>query len=74
MINCFLSLSPYLTVNTVYLNLTRELRHARRNNEVRFHFGIFTYPFVRVVLILDCILRAKIFYYFPYSASLGNQT
>jgi hypothetical protein len=65
MINCFLSLSPYLTVNTVYLDLTGELMHARRDNEVRLNFGIFISPFVRTVLILDCVLRVKVFYYLP---------
>jgi len=70
MINRFLSLSPYLTVNTVYLNVTGELMHARRDNEVRFNFGIFISPFVCIVLILDCVLRVKIFYYLP---ALSNQ-
>jgi hypothetical protein len=70
MINCFLSLSPYLTVNTVYLNVTGELMHARRDNEMRFNFGIFISPFVRIVLILDCVLRVKMFYYLP---ALSNQ-
>jgi hypothetical protein len=71
--NRFLSLSPYLTVKAVYQNLTRELMHARRNNKVRFNFGIFISPFVRIVLILDWVLRVKIFYYSPYGAALNNQ-
>jgi len=42
--------------------------HARRNNDVRFHFDIFVSPFVRIILILVCVLRVKIFYYFPSNA------